>query len=165
VDFSLLRLGQGYDLHRLVPDRPLMVGGVCIDISPLGSLGHSDGDVVLHALMDAMISASGAEGDIGAFFPPSDPQWAGADSGVLLTTLLGQLPPVHWLQVDVTIFLEAPKLMRYKPAIAAKLKALLNNPTCRISIKAKTAEGLGAIGQQQAIAASVMVLGVSTEVA
>jgi 2-C-methyl-D-erythritol 2,4-cyclodiphosphate synthase len=156
-----LVMGQGYDLHRLVADRPLRLGGLTIADSPQGSLGHSDGDVVLHALMDAIMSATGMPGDIGSVFPPTDPQWAGADSQDLLRRLLAQLPvAVQWQQVDVTIFLEAPKLLAYKAPMAQHLAGLLQHPDLRVSIKAKTMEGLGAIGHQQAVAASVLVWGV-----
>jgi 2-C-methyl-D-erythritol 2,4-cyclodiphosphate synthase len=154
-----LRMGQGYDLHRLVPGKPLVLGGVAVPNSPLGCLAHSDGDVVLHALMDAMIGASGVSGDIGTFFPPSDPQWAGANSQTLLKLLQPQLPAIHWLQVDITIFLESPKLYPIKPLIQANLNQLIA-PMGAISVKAKTAEGLGVIGQSQAVAASVLVLGI-----
>jgi 2-C-methyl-D-erythritol 2,4-cyclodiphosphate synthase len=155
---SRLCIGQGYDIHRLVADRPLKLGGVTIESSALGSLGHSDGDVVLHALMDAMIGAAGLPGDIGLYFPPTDPAWKGANSVDLCNALIKQLPPITWLQVDITVFLEAPKLKPYKDVMAHAIQTLLACP--KVSVKAKTAEGLGDIGQCQAIAASVLVLGV-----
>jgi 2-C-methyl-D-erythritol 2,4-cyclodiphosphate synthase len=148
------RIGQGYDLHRLVPNKPLMLGGIQID-SPVGSEAHSDGDVLLHSLIDALLGALGL-GDIGDHFPPSDEQYKGMDS----TTLLRRVQPLiaqtgyRVANVDVTVFLEKPKLGPYKLAIRENLA----RPVDCVSLKAKTAERFPPVGTQEAIAASVTVL-------
>lgn len=104
------RIGQGFDLHRLVPGLPLMLGGLPVPWDK-GSQGHSDGDVILHALCDALLGAAGL-GDIGDWFPPSDPQWKGASSDRFVMTVVSLLKDRHWsiVNVDVTVMLEAPKL-------------------------------------------------------
>jgi 2-C-methyl-D-erythritol 2,4-cyclodiphosphate synthase len=152
-----LRIGQGYDTHRLDTGLPLKLGGVCIVDSELGCVAHSDGDVVLHALIDAMISASGMPGDIGSYFPPEDNQWRDANSLDLLDVLMTKMPAMQWLQVDVTIFLEAPKLKNYKADIVQVIQQKLN--VAQVAVKAKTGEGMDAVGNRQAISASVLVLG------
>ncbi len=154
----MIRIGQGFDIHRLVPDQPLKLGGVLID-SALGTLAHSDGDVLLHALIDALLGAA-ALGDIGDHFPPTDPQYRNADSAVLLTHVLGLLADQGWqiVNLDSTIFLEYPKLQAYKDPIRQRLTGLLGLPLESVSVKAKTMEKLGAVGTSEAIAASVSVL-------
>ena len=154
------RIGQGFDTHRLVSGLPLMLGGLWVETSPLGCVAHSDGDVVLHALMDALISASGMSGDIGTYFPPEDAQWQNASSLDLLDALLAKMPPMQWLQVDVTVFLEAPKLKTYKSEISRLIQQKLGGETVSVSVKAKTGEGLDAVGTLQAISASVLVSGI-----
>lgn len=155
-----LRVGFGTDVHRLAAGLPLVLGGVAIE-SPVGCVAHSDGDVVLHALIDALLGATG-QGDIGEWFPPSDPQWRGADSGQLLakvlTTLTERFP--GWLvgNVDITIHLEAPKLSPVKATIRESVARLLALDPARVNIKAKTAEKLDAIGQGQAIGCDCAVL-------
>jgi 2-C-methyl-D-erythritol 2,4-cyclodiphosphate synthase len=153
-----IRVGQGYDIHRLVPDRPLLLGGVKID-SPVGSQAHSDGDVLLHALIDALLGAVGL-GDIGDHFPPTDERYRNADSRQLLGHVLAliQAEGFQLMNMDGTVFLEKPKLLPYKPAIRQALAEALSLPGDRISFKAKTAEKLGAVGQSQALAAAVTVL-------
>ena len=154
----MIRVGQGFDCHRLVNDRPLVIGGVAIE-SSVGSEAHSDGDVLLHALMDALLGALG-EGDIGEHFPPDDEAYKNADSAVLLHQVLRIMGEreARLMNVDSTVFLEAPKLSPYKKPMVQRLALLLGLPEERVSVKAKTMEGLGLIGSQEAIAASVVVL-------
>lgn len=152
------RIGQGYDLHRLASGLPLFLGGIPLD-SPVGCVAHSDGDVLLHALIDALLGAC-ALGDIGDHFPPSDPQYRGVSSLVLLVQVLKLLKncSVTLINLDATVFLESPKLYPYKRQIREKLADVLGLPLDRVSLKAKTMEGLGSIGHQEAIAAMVTVL-------
>lgn len=154
----MIRVGQGFDLHRLEPGRPFVLGGITLDW-PSGSVGHSDGDVLLHALIDALLGAAGL-GDIGEWFPPGDARYQGADSSVLLQTVLSRLTQDGWTigNIDVTVLLEAPKLSPYKPQIQQRVCELTGLATNQVNIKAKTMEGLGAIGQQQAVAAIVSCL-------
>lgn len=153
-----MRIGQGFDIHRLIPGRPLLLGGIAVE-SPVGSDAHSDGDVLLHALMDALLGAL-ALGDIGDHFPPSDMRYKDADSLMLLRRVLQHVQQHGYLLVnlDATVFLEKPKLLPYKALIRESLARHLNLPVDCVSFKAKTAEGMGAIGHQEAIAASVVVL-------
>ena len=152
------RIGQGYDIHRLVPGKPLKVGGVLIE-SPVGSEAHSDGDVLLHALIDALLGAC-ALGDIGDHFPPSDAQYKNADSVALLQKIMPLIQEKGYAigNLDATIFLEKPKLGPYKQQIAEKLSSCLEIAVGDISIKAKTAEKFPPLGTQEAIAASVTTL-------
>ena len=155
-----LRIGFGTDLHRLEPGKPLKIGGVAID-SPVGTVAHSDGDVLLHALIDALLGAV-ALGDIGEWFPPSDARWKDADSADLLhatlATLRERVGPFSVENVDATVHLEAPKLKSYKPLIRGRVAALLGIAPERVSVKAKTAEGLAPIGTGEALEAQVAVL-------
>lgn len=153
-----IRIGQGFDLHRLVPGLPLMLGGLPVP-SDKGSQGHSDGDVILHALCDALLGAVGL-GDIGDWFPPSDPQWKGASSDRFVMTVVSLLKERHWsiVNVDVTVMLEAPKLGELKSLMNVHIAQMLGLPTDCVSIKAKTMEGLGPIGQRDAVAATAVVL-------
>ncbi|MCA9798599.1 MAG: 2-C-methyl-D-erythritol 2,4-cyclodiphosphate synthase [Cyanobacteria bacterium HKST-UBA04] len=152
------RIGQGYDLHRLEAGRPFVLGGLVIDFDK-GPVGHSDGDVLLHAATDALLGATG-QGDIGQWFPPSDARYKGADSAELLGQVMAQLTQAGWqvVNLDSTVFAEAPKLSPYKTELAQRLAGLLGIDASQINVKAKTMEGLGAIGSQEAIAASVTVL-------
>lgn len=152
------RIGQGFDLHRLVPGLPLMLGGLPVPWDK-GSQGHSDGDVILHALCDALLGAAGL-GDIGDWFPPSDPQWKGASSDRFVMTVVSLLKDRHWsiVNVDVTVMLEAPKLGELKSLMKVHIAQMLGLPTDCVSIKAKTMEGLGPIGQSEAVAATVVAL-------
>jgi 2-C-methyl-D-erythritol 2,4-cyclodiphosphate synthase len=157
------RVGQGYDIHRLVPDEPLWLGGIRIE-SPVGSLAHSDGDVILHSLIDALLGACGL-GDIGDYFPPSDARHANRSSSEFLAEILPLLQRVGEFQtfycvsnIDVTVFLEKPVLKPYKLSIRQKLAALLDLSLDCVSVKAKTAEKFPPVGSQEAIAASVTVL-------
>lgn len=154
------RVGQGFDLHRLVSGRPLKIGGVAVD-SPVGAEAHSDGDVVLHALIDALLGAVGLD-DIGELFPPDDATYKGADSLGLLEKALCKVkertPGFRVENIDITILLEKPKLGPYKPVIRERIATALGLEPGRVAVKAKTMEGLGPIGQQEAIAAMVTLL-------
>jgi 2-C-methyl-D-erythritol 2,4-cyclodiphosphate synthase len=152
------RIGQGFDIHRLVAGSPLILGGVPID-SPVGSLAHSDGDALLHALIDALLGATG-QGDIGDHFPPSDDRYRNANSAELLQMAWQPLVAEGWrvVNVDATVFLEAPNLGPYKLAIRQLLANLLNVDLAHVSLKAKTAEGFAPVGTQDAVATSVVVL-------
>jgi 2-C-methyl-D-erythritol 2,4-cyclodiphosphate synthase len=153
-----LRVGQGYDIHRLVPDRKLILAGVELPWD-LGLEGHSDGDAICHALADAVLGAAGL-GDIGTHFPSDDMKWKGASSLVLLEGL-GKLVANAGLQVlnaDVTVILEVPRIGPYREAMVANLAAALNLPGSRIGLKAKSNDGLGPIGHGEAVAALAVVL-------
>ncbi|MDP9325508.1 MAG: 2-C-methyl-D-erythritol 2,4-cyclodiphosphate synthase [Candidatus Dormibacteraeota bacterium] len=153
-----LRVGQGYDIHRLVPDRPLVLAGVTIPFD-LGLEGHSDGDAICHALADAMLGAASL-GDIGKYFPDEDPQYQDANSLGLLEALAGKLAErglvVH--NADVTAILEVPRLGAYRDDMTANLARALGVPTDRVGVKAKSNERLGPIGAGEAIAALAVVL-------
>jgi 2-C-methyl-D-erythritol 2,4-cyclodiphosphate synthase len=150
-------VGLGFDIHRLVPGRPLLLGGVRFD-HPLGLLGHSDGDVVLHAVIDALLGACGG-GDIGEKFPDTDPRWKDADSALLFRTVISELTP-RWTveNIDVTIIAEEPKLGARKKDVAAKIASLSALDAHQVVVKAKTAEGLGAVGHREGIACLAVVL-------
>lgn len=153
-----VRIAFGYDIHRLVPGRPLMLGGIEIPFA-LGLLGHSDGDVAAHALADALLAATGL-GDLGTHFPPGDPDWAGASGSRILsrTRELLEARGAVTAQADLTLLAEAPKLAPYREAMQeAVARALGLDPTA-ISIKARTNEGLGEIGRGEAIAAYAVAL-------
>jgi 2-C-methyl-D-erythritol 2,4-cyclodiphosphate synthase len=147
------RTGIGYDIHRLVAGRPLILGGVEIS-HPMGLLGHSDADVLTHAIMDALLGAV-ADGDIGRHFPDSDPRWKGADSLALLRQVVARLAANGWRvgNVDATVLAEAPRLAPHIATIRARLAEALGVPVTAVSVKATTVEGLGAIGRREGIAA------------
>ena len=153
-----LRVGQGYDIHRLVPDRRLVLGGVELPWD-LGLEGHSDGDAVCHALADAILGAAGM-GDIGTYFPSDDERWKGASSIGLLESL-AKLVDEAGLQVhnaDITVILEVPRLGPYREAMRDRLAAALGIAPGRVGVKGKTNDLLGPIGQGEAIAALAVVL-------
>lgn len=153
-----MRIGHGYDVHRLVPGRKLILGGVEIP-HPLGLLGHSDADVLVHALMDALLGAA-ALGDIGQHFPDRDPAYLGADSLVLLGKVMELLAQNGWRveNADMTILAQKPKLMPHIPQMRKNLSRAMGIPVTAISIKATTEEGLGFTGTEQGIAAHGVVL-------
>ena len=153
-----MRVGIGHDTHRLAPDRPLFLGGVQID-HPRGLAGHSDADVVLHAVTDALLGAAGL-GDIGDLYPDTDPAYRGADSAVFVRETLERLNREGWrvVNLDVIIFAEEPKLGPAKEEIRSKLAQLLALPVQAVNVKAKTGEKVGAIGRAEAIACQAVVL-------
>lgn len=152
------RIGQGSDVHALVPGRRLRLGGVDIPY-PKGLLGHSDADALLHALTDALLGAAGL-GDIGRHFPDSDPRWAGADSRDLLRGALALVHAAGWRvgNVDATIHAQAPRMAPHLPAMIANLAADLAVDATAINLKAKTGERLGFVGRGEGIAAEAVVL-------
>ncbi|MCP4708071.1 MAG: 2-C-methyl-D-erythritol 2,4-cyclodiphosphate synthase [Planctomycetes bacterium] len=152
------RIGIGYDIHRLIPDRKLILAGVEIPCE-LGLSGHSDADVVLHAVTDALLGAAGL-GDIGEMFPDTNPDYKDADSAKLLIHALAQINTAGFTPVnlDTIIIAEKPKLTTYKPQMRRRLAQLLKLDENEINLKAKTNEGLGPIGAGQAIAANAVVL-------
>jgi len=155
---SLYRTGIGYDVHRTDPSRTLMLGGIPIEGAPFGLAGHSDADVVLHAVADACLGAA-ALGDIGQHFPDTDPVWKDADSGQLLERVMELLSAGGWsvVNVDVTVIAEAPRLAPHVPRMRQRLSELLNCPEDAASVKATTHEGLGPLGRAEGIAAQAVV--------
>jgi 2-C-methyl-D-erythritol 2,4-cyclodiphosphate synthase len=153
-----MRIGLGYDIHRLVRDRPLRLGGVAIP-SPLGLLGHSDADALLHAVCDALLGAA-ALGDIGEHFPDADPAWLGADSARLLAATLDKVRAAGFAPVnlDATVVAQKPRLTPHKAAIRQRLAELLGLDPAAVSVKAKSNDGLDAVGEGRAIAAYAVVL-------
>lgn len=148
-----VRVGFGWDIHRLVEGRRLVLGGITIPF-PKGLLGHSDGDALAHAIVDALLGAA-ALGDIGSHFPPTDPRYKDADSIALLAQVVRVLAQRGWRirNVDSTVVAEQPTLRPFLDAMRQKLANCLGVPPDCVNIKAKTAEGLGPVGQQEAIAA------------
>ena len=148
-----MRTGIGFDTHRLVDNRKLILGGVEIE-HPQGLLGHSDADVLTHAIMDALLGAI-ADGDIGQHFPDTDPKWAGADSLLLLKAVTERLHVKGWRigNIDATVLAERPKLMPHIPAMREKLAQAMSISVDAVSVKATTVEGLGAIGRREGISA------------
>ena len=152
------RIGIGYDLHRLVEGRKLVLGGVEIPFEK-GLLGHSDSDVLTHAICDALLGAA-ALGDIGTHFPDSDPKWSGASSLNLLAKVVERIDQHGFgiTNIDATVIVERPKLKTYIDSMREQLASVLRIPIDRISIKAKTNEGLDSVGRNEAIAAHAVVL-------
>ena len=152
------RIGQGFDVHALVPGRALIVGGVRIPFEH-GLLGHSDADVLLHAVTDALLGAAGL-GDIGRLFPDTDPAHAGADSRVLLREAYAKVREAGWIagNIDATVHAQAPKIGPHAPAMAANIAADLGIEAAAVNIKAKTNEGLGPVGEKGAIACYAVAL-------
>lgn len=153
-----LRIGQGYDIHALVPGRRLILGGVTID-HPLGLLGHSDADALLHAITDALIGAA-ALGDIGTLFPDSDPRHADADSADLLAQACRQVATRGYaiVNIDATVIAQTPKLRPHIDGMRENIARACGIPVDDVNVKAKTAERLGALGRREGIAAQAVVL-------
>jgi 2-C-methyl-D-erythritol 2,4-cyclodiphosphate synthase len=153
-----IRIGQGFDVHALVPGRRLLLGGVPIEHEH-GLLGHSDADVLLHAITDALLGAAGL-GDIGRLYPDSDEHHRDADSRVLLADAAQRVQQEGWRvgNLDCTVFAEQPRIAPYSEAIRRSIADLLGTDLTRVSVKAKTSERLGFIGRGEAIAASAVVL-------
>jgi 2-C-methyl-D-erythritol 2,4-cyclodiphosphate synthase len=153
-----LRIGEGWDTHALVQGRPLVLGGVTIAHSH-GLLGHSDADALLHAITDALFGAAGL-GDIGRHFPDTDPQFRGADSGLLLAEAARRVRAQGWqiVNVDSTIVAQAPRLAPYIEAMRTRIAALLEIAADAVNVKAKTAEKMGPVGEGRAIEARAVCL-------
>jgi 2-C-methyl-D-erythritol 2,4-cyclodiphosphate synthase len=153
-----LRIGQGYDIHALVPGRKLLIGGVDIAFDR-GLLGHSDGDVLLHAICDALLGAAGL-GDIGGRFPDTDPALSGADSGTLLATVGREVAQRGYrvVNIDTTIIAQAPRMAPHIPTMVTNVARLLGIDRTQVNIKAKTNERLGFLGRGEGIAAQAIAL-------
>ena len=153
-----MRIGQGFDVHALVAGRKLVIGGVTIPFEK-GLEGHSDADVLIHAVCDALLGAAGL-GDIGRHFPDTDPKYKGADSRALLREVAKMLLEEEWAvaNIDATLIAQAPKMAAHIPAMAANIASDLGISAGRVNVKAKTAERLGAIGRGEGIAAEAIAL-------
>jgi 2-C-methyl-D-erythritol 2,4-cyclodiphosphate synthase len=153
-----IRIGEGWDVHALVPGRKLVLGGVEI-AHTAGLLGHSDADVLLHAITDAVLGAAGL-GDIGRHFPDTDAQFKGADSSVLLQEAMRRVRAQGWqlVNIDSTIVAQAPKLAPHMVAIQAGVARALGVASDQVNVKAKTAEKLGPVGQGQSMEARAVAL-------
>lgn len=152
------RVGQGFDVHALVEGRPLIIGGVTIPHTH-GLSGHSDADVLLHAVTDALLGGSGL-GDIGRHFPDTDPAYTGADSRVLLRAAMAKVAGAGWrvVNLDATVHAQAPKIGAHAAGMISNIADDLSIDGGCVNIKAKTNEGLGHLGRQEGIAANVVVL-------
>jgi len=155
---NTMRIGQGFDIHQLVEGRQLIIGGVTIPYKK-GLLGHSDADVLLHAICDALLGAA-ALGDIGKHFSDSDPRFKSIDSRILLRNVYSLLANDSYqiINIDATIITQSPKMAPHIPAMIANIAQDLKTHTSNISIKAKTAEHLGAIGRKEGVVAEVVCL-------
>lgn len=154
----MIRVGLGYDLHRLVEGRKLFLGGVEFDFSK-GEQGHSDGDVLLHAVTDALLGASGL-GDIGSYFPPEDEKWKDADSKLLLQKVWNDVRNEGWkiVNIDCVIKLEKPKFLPKRQEVINSIAQILEIETSNVFVKAKTGEKLPPIGTSQAVEAEAVCL-------
>ena len=154
----MIRVGLGYDLHRLIEGRKLFLGGVEFDFSK-GEQGHSDGDVLLHAVTDALLGASGL-GDIGSYFPPEDEKWKDADSKVLLKKVWEDIHNTGWniINIDCVIKLEKPKFLPKRQDVINSIAQILEIESTNVFVKAKTGEKLPPIGTSQAVEAEVVCL-------
>ena len=153
-----IRTGFGYDSHRLVTGRPFLLGGIEVPHDK-GGMGHSDADVLLHAITDAVLGAA-ALGDIGRHFPDTDARFKGADSSVLLAEALARVRAAGWSvgNVDSTVIAQAPRLMPWIPAMCEAIARTMGLHADQVNVKAKTAEKLGAVGQGEAMEARAVVL-------
>ena len=153
-----MRVGMGYDVHRLVPDRPLILGGVKIDYE-LGLLGHSDADCLLHAIMDALLGAA-AMGDIGKHFPDTDEKYKGADSAVLMKEVGRMLAEAGFRvgNIDATIIAQKPKMAPHIESMRERIAEVLGIDISRINVKATTEEGLGFTGEGLGISCQAIAL-------
>ena len=153
-----MRIGFGYDSHRFAEGRPLVLGGVEIP-GAAGLAGHSDADVLLHAVIDALLGAA-ALGDIGSHFPDTDPKWKGADSAKLLEAVMEEVAAAgcRVVNVDATVICERPKLLPHVPAIRARIAELLRIAVSNVSVKGKTNEGMDAVGRGEGIAVHCVAL-------
>ena len=153
-----MRIGEGWDIHALVPGRDLIIGGVHI-LHTTGLLGHSDADVLLHAITDALVGAAGL-GDIGTHFPDTAVEFKGANSAVLLVEAMRRVAELGWQvnNVDSTVIAQAPKLAPHIPAMRASIAKALGIDDAQVNVKAKTAEKMGPVGQGAAMEARAVVL-------
>jgi 2-C-methyl-D-erythritol 2,4-cyclodiphosphate synthase len=153
-----MRVGSGFDLHAFGPGDHVMLGGVRVP-HERGVIAHSDGDVLLHALVDALLGAAG-QGDIGQHFPDSDPAWRGAASRHFVTATVERLQRAGWrvINADLTLLAQAPRISAQREAIRASVATLLGVPTAQVNLKATTTEQLGAIGRSEGLAAMATVL-------
>lgn len=153
-----LRVGTGFDLHRLVEGRPCILGGVRLD-HPTGPSGHSDGDAVLHAVTDAVLGAAGLD-DIGTYFPDTDPRWKDADSAALLAQAVADVHAKGWRveNVDVVIATEGPRIAPARAAMRARMAELLDIEADAVNVKGKTLEGMGALAGGAGVAVQVSCL-------
>ena len=153
-----MRVGIGYDLHRLEPGGPLRLGGVDIP-HDRQSIGHSDGDALLHAVIDALLGAA-ALGDVGLMYPDTDPENRGRDSGEMLDNVLESVKLLGWdiINIDCIVFAQRPKLLTHRQAIRQRMAEILQIEMERVGLQAKTGEGVGAIGNEEAIAAQCVAL-------
>ncbi|WP_312527218.1 2-C-methyl-D-erythritol 2,4-cyclodiphosphate synthase [Comamonas sp.] len=153
-----MRIGEGWDVHALVPGRDLVLGGIKVPHTT-GLLGHSDADVLLHAITDALVGAAGM-GDIGSHFPDTDAAFRGADSAVLLAEAMRRVAAKGWQvnNVDSTVIAQAPKLAPHIPAMRANIAKTLGIDESQVNVKAKTAEKMGPVGQGAAMEARAVVL-------
>jgi 2-C-methyl-D-erythritol 2,4-cyclodiphosphate synthase len=153
-----LRIGTGYDVHRLAEGHELWLGGILVP-SPLGAVGHSDADVLLHVICDALFGAR-AMGDLGAHFPDTDPAFKGIDSKLLLARTWALVQEGGWSirNVDTTLCLERPKIRGLVDTMRGSIAAILDLPVERVSVKATTTEGLGFVGEQRGVSAHAVVL-------
>ena len=155
-----IRIGNGYDIHRLVPGRPLILGGQTLEHpAGLGLDGHSDADVLVHAIMDALLGALSL-GDIGKYFPPTDPKWKGADSLVLLEQVIGLVRERGWsvVNVDSVVIAERPKLKPHIEAMRAAIAERMGLAPEQVGVKATTNEKLGAEGREEGISCQAVAL-------
>lgn len=155
---NTFRIGEGWDTHTLVPGRPLILAGVRIP-HPLGLWGHSDADVLAHAVIDALLGAA-ALGDIGRMFPDTDAAHKGADSMVLLARVAQRLQEAGWKvgNIDCTVVAQAPKLAGHLPAMCERMAQVLGLAPSQVNVKAKTAENLGPVGMRQSMEARAIAL-------
>jgi len=151
-----VRIGHGFDAHRLEPGRPCVLGGVAVP-SDSGPIGHSDGDVVLHALADALLGAA-AMGDLGTIFGTDRPEWAGAAGEAFVRHVRELTDHPAILNVDVTILAVRPRVGEYREAMRANIAALLGIPVARVSVKASSGNGLTDFGRGEGVAATVVLL-------
>jgi 2-C-methyl-D-erythritol 2,4-cyclodiphosphate synthase len=158
LNSTQLRVGIGHDTHRLEPGGPLVLGGISVP-HERHAIGHSDADPLLHAVIDALLGAA-SMGDIGELFPDTDPRHKGQNSAELVTTVCDRLRAHDWriVNVDCIVFLERPKLGHFKNAIRMRLAELLEIPAHNVGVKAKTGEGLDAVGREEGVAAQCVAL-------
>ena len=154
----MIRVGLGSDLHRLIPGRALILGGVVLPFEK-GEDGHSDGDVLFHAITDAVLGAAGL-GDIGSFFPPEDPKWKDADSAELLKAVMQKVRSAGWelVNIDCVIKLEKPKFLPYRQQVIESVAAALGVSADKVFVKAKTGEKLPPVGTSDAVEAEAVCL-------